>query len=80
MTMIVRGYATKKALKEAVKADPCSIRVEDPAVMKEWLKYGYSDFTLDYMKAGDSFCCTNHPKRSWFAEIKCLGNGKYKVS
>lgn len=79
MTMIV-DYPTKKALKEAVANGPEYVQVIDPSLMPEWRKYGATQFSLDAMKAGDSIVVTNHPKRSWFAEIVCKGNGVFKVS
>lgn len=72
-------YPTKKAFKQAIEDDPCAVLIEDPAVMQDWLKYGYPRFTLDIMQQGDSITVTNHPKRSWFAAVTCLGNGIYKV-
>ena len=79
MTMI-SFYPTKKAFKEAVAADSSTVQIEDPSLMKEWRKYGSNYFTLAVMKPGDSFTVTNHPKRSWFAEVKCTGDGVYKVN
>ena len=78
MTMIAR-FSTKKALAAAVADAPEYVQIEDPAFAADWLKYGHSVFTLDVMKPGDKICVTNPPKRSWFAEIACLGNGRYKV-
>jgi hypothetical protein len=80
MTMIVSGFKTKKAFKETMLAEGEAIPFEDPALMPEWKKYGRTYFTLGVMEIGDTFCVTNHPKRSWFAEVKCTAAGQYKVS
>jgi len=79
MTMIA-DYPTKKAFKEAVAADPSKVYIEDPAIMKEWQVFGVSSFTLNRLQPSQSITVTNHPKRSWFAEVKCTGDGVYKVS
>lgn len=78
MTMIV-NLPTKKALKEAIAVDPQSFVVVDPALMPEWRKYG-ERFRLHSMKPGESIVVTNHPKRSWFAEITAKEGGTYKVA
>ena len=77
MTMIA-DYPTKKALREAIAADPAAVQITDPAIMPEWRKFG-TRFSLDHLEAGDEIVCTNHPKRSWFAQVKCLGGGRFKV-
>lgn len=78
MTMIVQ-YPTKKAFKEAVAADPRAVSVEDPSLMPSWCKYGPS-FTLDTLRVGDSITVTNHPKRSWFAQVTRESELAFKVS
>ena len=79
MTMIVNGYATKKALKEAVASNPREVRVQDPALMVGWQKYHADYFTLPVMQVADRICVTNHPKRSWFAEIVRVNHTTWKV-
>ena len=34
----------------------------------------------EYVKPGYFVCCTNHPKRSWFAKISIKPDGSLKVS
>jgi len=72
MTMIV-NFPTKKALKEAA-ANNTPIVVKDPALMPEWRKYGET-FTAQLLPLGAGVCVTNHPKRSWFAEIRQTTKG-----
>ena len=79
MTMIVNGYATKKALKEDVAAGNYPL-FHDHSLMESWLQFGKANFSLRDLTPGDVFCVTNHPKRSWFAEVKCTAPGQYKVS
>lgn len=78
MTMIAQ-YPTKKAFKEAVAADPSKVLITDPALMPEWRQFGCEQFTLDRVQVTQHFTVTNHPKRSWFAEVRCTGDGQYKV-
>ena len=77
MTMIIEGYASKKALREAVAAGT-EVTVYDPSLMEDWRKYG-EYFKISSLPEGASIVATNHPKRSWFAEISVKG-GKIKVS
>lgn len=67
MTMIVSGIPTKKALKAAV-ASGVLFEVYDPALLPEWRKYG-EYFSPYRLPLGAAIVVTNHPKRSWFAEI-----------
>lgn len=78
MTMIVTGFASKKSLKEAVAACPQEVLITDPALMPEWRKYG-EVFRASAIKIGDSVVVTNHPKRSWFAEITRIDANTVKV-
>ena len=76
MTMIVQ-VATKKELKSQLLAGE-AVRIEDPALMPAWRKYGES-FLATELPVGAVICVTNHPKRSWFAEITRTADG-FKVS
>ena len=79
MTMIA-AYPTKKAFKEAVAADPSKVIITDPALMPEWRQFGTDMFRLSQVQPSQRFTVTNHPKRSWFAGVQCIGDGVYKVS
>jgi len=78
MTMIARGFPTKKSLREAIAAGVVP-EFEDPSLMADWLKFGKRHFTLADLRVGDSFVATNHPKRSWFAEIIRTAENTWKV-
>lgn len=79
MTMIA-DYPTKKAFKEAIAADPGKVYITDPALMQEWLKFGVTQFTVAQLQPSQSFIVTNHPKRSWFATVQCIGDNKFRVA
>lgn len=79
MTMIVNGYATKKALKEAVMIGKHPTFI-DPSFDPSWRKFGKEEFGLLDVPVGQSFTVTNHPKRSWFAEVKRVAESKWSVS
>ena len=66
-------FKTKKDLKEHVEREN-NFFMEDPSIFKP-----FCGTALDYLESVQSFCITNHPKRSWFASVK-LVNGKIKVS
>ena len=73
MTMIISGFASKKTLKEAA-ANGQDFFIEDPALMPEWRKYG-ARFKASSLPIGAVIVATNHPKRSWFAEIRMTPSG-----
>lgn len=77
MTMIVQAISTKKELKTRLLMGG-NVRIEDPALMPEWRKYG-SSFLATELPVGATIVVTNHPKRSWFAEIQRTTEG-FKVS
>ena len=79
MTMIA-DYPTKKAFKEAVATLQGKVELEDPAAMREWLKYGCQHITLGMMKGGDLITVANQPKRSWFTQVVRTATGEFKVS
>lgn len=75
MTMIVQ-FPTKKALKEMAASEPALVHVQDPSFFDK--PYG-EYFRLDVMKVGSKIVVTNHPKRSWFAQIERTDKG-FKVT
>jgi hypothetical protein len=75
MTHIVspHDYPSKKAFKEAVKADPSRVYLDDPSMFNP-----ISGSVASIMAKTSMITVTNHPKRSWFACIKA-NNGLIKV-
>lgn len=74
---------TKKQLKETISAGE-SIFFDDPTPWGSRLIAVHSAdnrIFVDYLEQapGYSFTCTNHPKRSWFAEISLTSDGIIKV-
>ena len=71
MTCVVSPtkYPTKKALKAAVEAAPQRVWIEDPSIFSPRL------FSADEIPPGCTEVVTNHPKRSWFAQIGCKADG-----
>jgi hypothetical protein len=70
MTMIIERFKTKKALKEAI-ARGDQVEIIDPALMPEWRKYG-SHFEISILPLGEAIVVTNHPRRTWFAELRAV--------
>ena len=66
---LISTHKTKKAFKEAVKEDPTKVYLSDPSIFPGAM----SGMVSEILKVKDSVTVTNHPKRSWFAEVK---NGK----
>jgi len=77
MTMIVTAIPSKKELKTRLLLGG-NVRIEDPALMPEWRPYGASFLAAD-LPVGASIVVTNHPKRTWFANIKRTADG-FKVT
>lgn len=86
MTIICTGVPTKKALREQAAAlssgdIPASMAVfQDPSIFQPL--YASDRFTLKIASLhmrGMTFVCTNHPKRSWFAEVSIGRDGTVKV-
>lgn len=78
MTHIVnpKDYPSKKAFKEAVEKDQSKVYCYDPSIFGG----AVSGNPVDILhKTGKPFTVTNHPKRSWFAEVKNGKDGKVKV-
>lgn len=72
MTCIV-SFASKKALREALKSGNENFWITDPSI------FNPRTFRPGEMSLGEKVVVTNHPKRSWFAEIRRTEKG-YKVS
>lgn len=83
MTIIVGGIATsKKHLAELVKFTSATgsrvqVHFKDPTIFNPL--HGGATFSLFDMEIGERFVCTNHPKRSWFAEVERLGAHAWRV-
>lgn len=67
-------FKTKKAFKEAVDTNSSDVFLRDPSLF-----YPTSGSVSEIMKKESLITVTNHPKRSWFAEVKKV-NGEIKVS
>lgn len=66
MTHIVNPsmYPSKKAFKEAVKNHPHRVMIHDPDL------FNPIEGSVEYvMSKRSTITVTNHPKRSWFAQI-----------
>lgn len=76
MTCIVpQDVKTKKALKELVAATHgMQPLIDEPNIVNP------RSFYPAQMAIGESCYVTNHPKRSWFAEIKRTGANTFKVA
>jgi hypothetical protein len=66
------SFKSKKQLKEAMLESPESVYFRDPSI------FNPRSYRGDEIPSGVSFVCTNHPKRSWFAQIISTG-GRIKV-
>ena len=71
-TMHVK-FPTKKAFKAAVAANPSRIYLDDPSIFTD----NSGSLPEVVAKLGTAYV-TNHPKRSWFANIRKVGE-TYKV-
>ena len=76
MTHIVNPtrYPTKKAFKEAVRDNPHRVMLDDPSIFDP-----ISGSVEEIMSKRSMITVTNHPKRSWFAQITKSDKG-IKVS
>lgn len=63
MTHIV-AFSTKKAFKEAVAIAPQNVYLRDPSIFNP-----VSGSVTEVMEKVSHITVTNHPKRSWFAEV-----------
>ena len=66
MTWIVYGAVTKKELKQKLQETPERISFEDPSI------FAPKFLRAEEIPAGFKCVCTNHPKRSWFAQVERL--------
>lgn len=82
MTHIVspNRYLTKKAFKEAVLNDPSRVYVDDPSVFDPVSGTVLEVITRLAERGKRFFTVTNHPKRSWFAQVERTAHGTIKVS
>lgn len=69
-------FPTKKALREAASAGSPEFA---ETVFENPTPWGSERLVPANMKPGDCFVCTNHPRRTWFAEVKRTHEG-WKVS
>jgi len=70
MTCIVQRFKTKKELREHA-ARGGSFDIHDPSIFNErW-------FNSQALKEGEEVVVTNHPKRSWFAQVGRKGGRLY---
>jgi len=73
MTCIIQGFKTKKALREHVLQGNVDVQIHDPSIFNErW-------FTIRDLQPGEEIVATNHPKRSWFAQVGRYTNGVYYI-
>lgn len=72
MTCIV-NFKTKKQLKEHV-ATYGDVDIHDPSIFQS-----YVGRARNYIKSGRHCTVTNHPKRSWFAQLVINSQGKLMV-
>jgi hypothetical protein len=72
MTHIVHGAKTKKALRATLEGGG-EVFFEDPSIFNPRSVFSKS------MKLGEKLVCTNHPKRSWFAQVERTEKG-WKVT
>lgn len=73
MTHIVSptAYKCKKDFVKAVKENPSAVYLEDPAIFRP-----VSGFVSDILAQKDEpIYVTNHPRRTWFAQIKKTSSG-----
>lgn len=70
---ISSNIRTKRELRERANVEPRNIRLDDPSIVQQ------RSFTLDQMALGQTEVVTNHPKRSWFAQITRTATG-FRVS
>lgn len=76
MTHIVSPdrFKSKKAFKEAVKANPHAVDVDDPSLFSP--VSGSVAFVASRQR---EFTVTNHPKRTWFARVFINSRGNIIV-
>ena len=70
----ITNYPTKKAFREAVQANPEQVQVTDPSIFDP-----FEGKLATAMLTRAEIVVTNHPKRSWFAQVKRKPDGGLKV-
>ena len=83
MKVIVSGVKFKKELRLAAHdfnehREVGPVLFQDPSLFQPIFAGDHFNFN-NVFKGSFSFACTNHPKRSWFAQVSVV-NGKVKVS
>jgi len=78
MTHIVQ-FPTKKAFKEAVEKDPTQVYVSDPAVVGAVSGRVPTVLAILQSRGEGGFDVTNHPKRSWYANVSLGFKGEIVV-
>lgn len=68
-------YPSKKALAAAVAERPGHVWITDPSIFPS----SRGEFIAEALKPGESVCVTNHPKRSWFAQVGRTSAGRLYV-
>ena len=64
------AYPSKKSLIAAIKADPSKVYLDDPSIFSP-----VSGYVSEIIAKKGYITVTNHPKRSWFAEVKTDAKG-----
>lgn len=75
MTWICSGARTKKELKKLLEVNPSAVWLEDPSVFEPNPFAG----PASRLPVGQRVVVTNHPRRTWFAEIERRPDGSFKV-
>ncbi len=70
MTCIIEGFKTKKDLIEHL-SNGYAVIIYDPSIVAP------RAFSTSELKEGEEIVATNHPKRSWFAQIGRKGGKIY---
>lgn len=71
----IANYPSKKAFKAAVEADASSVYLDDPSIFDP-----VSGDVASVVEAKGIVFVTNHPKRSWYANVRKRADGQgYKV-
>lgn len=75
MTCIVNPnhFPSKKFLKECVTKDPGVVEIIDPSIINP------RTFCVTHLQPGEEVVVTNHPKRSWYAQVGRKADGTLYV-
>jgi hypothetical protein len=76
MTCIVspQSYPTKKALRLWVLKDPDCVTIHNPSMFTT-----LTSFSANQIGPGQEYTVTNHPRRSWFAQVGRKADGTLYV-